>query len=198
LPVRGLVVGLGLLAAVLIAVAISILIWSWNAVAVERAELEKLVEVECTVLRTGMQTILVPAVATPNNPNAPAGAFAGDWRYLPRVLIAYEVEGQPVEQWVDVGGPFDSADAWEAQRLLDRYRVGDQRTAWYERSDSSAVHFEVGEGGGRTLLMSRIAAGLLLLPAVGLLLAAAFIWRALAKPRAVPSAARVTHAAGSP
>lgn len=199
LPVRGLVIGLALLAVLLVAVAISILVWSWNAVATERAELENLVEVECTVLRTGMQTILVPAAATPNSPNPlPGGVFAGDWQYLPRVLIAYEVDGQPIEQWVDVGGPFDSADAWEAQRALDRFRTGEQRTAWYEQSDSAAVHFQVGDGGGRTLLMSRIAAALFFLPAAGLLLAAVFIWRTLGRPTSTLPAATAVRAAGSP
>lgn len=205
LPLGRLVVALAVLATLFAMGAIAALLVSWNLSAADRAELDALGRLDCVVIQTGVKTTFVPTPAAAGaQPAALApGMQAGDWEYEPQILVRYELDGESVEQWVSIAEPFQALDHWRAQEMAGHYRIGDKLTVWHSAGDPSDLFLKPGHGGRQTLIGGRIIAGLLALPAFGLVLAAILLWQAArrqpteAPPAATPLATRLLQATSS-
>jgi len=115
------------------------------------------------------------------------------YQLLPQVEVDYQLEGQKLTAWVEVpsAAPL-SADVSHhhniASALLDRFHRGDRIAFYIDPKDGSTLRLAQDSDGGRRLTIAGYSlAGVMCIPALGLLIASGLLWRLsrVSKPRPV-------------
>ena len=98
--------------------------------------------------------------------------------FRPQLLVSYTLRDTEIEAWIDIGPETDISGHLKARRELEEFPTqGDTITCWYDGQDPTTLHYQIGDGGRRTLVTG-LALGLFtLLPGAGLLIAALLLWR---------------------